>query len=171
MWFTNKVTPMSVVEDALKQRSWKYQQLDQNSVLAGFATESANYILRIAYLDAQQTLTMTFSPMVGEAKLLTTLIGRLPVLTVHPNVGHTPEQVFRVCEALLEQNYRLVTGSFERDPSDGEVRFSVAIPVRDGSVTVQQVSWCIDLGMAASEVAFQQIREMLGEQQSAPMQV
>jgi hypothetical protein len=87
--------------------------------------------------------------------------GHQPFVCIHPTAGHTTDQVAQVCELLLEQNFQLALGSFERDHVDGEIRFRIALPYCNSYITSEQVIWCLEIGVASTEVGMQKIETVL----------
>lgn len=53
------------------------------------------------------------------------------------------EWIGTLCFAIAYLNYRLLLGKFAFDPSDGEVRFSVDLPIEENSFTLEQFVHCL----------------------------
>ena len=167
MWLFGKHDPMNVVEDALKGRDWKYARVDANTILTGVQTASGRvYFIIIRHEDGKRTVLFLFNPLIrGAADALQALAGgRPPFLRVHTNEGHSSQQVAEVCQSLMHKNYQIVLGCFERDERDGEIRFRIAIPYRDTSLTVEQVNWCIDIATGTMEAVMSEIEKMIGSE-------
>ncbi len=165
MWLFGRQDPLDVVEEALKRRGWKYQRLDAQTILTGVVTASQRfYFIAIRHESDKRTVLLLFNPLRGAAQAIQALTaGRPPILRIHPDEGYSGQQVAEVCEKLMHQNYRIVLGCFERDERDGEIRFRIAIPYRDTNLTVEQVNWCIDIGVHTLEAAMSEIEKVIGE--------
>lgn len=68
---------------------------------------------------------------------------RVPkILTV--SLDETPEERLKdLMVAMGFINYRIILGKFAYDPRDGEVRFSVDIPIDENTVTYEQFEHCL----------------------------
>jgi hypothetical protein len=171
MWF--KHDPMNTVELAMKKHGWKYHRMDSRTILTGFGAPGHTHLVGIRHEEDKQTLLFLFHPSRSSADILKAVItGQQPFIRVHPAAGHTAEQVAQVCELLLQLNFEMALGSFERDQSDGEIRFRIALPYRDTSLTAEQVSWCLELGLASAAIGMQKIDAILhGEGEGARMEI
>jgi hypothetical protein len=162
-WMFPQKHPLKVVEEALRRRKVKYQRMSDDLVLSGFLLDDVTYMLAIRSDLERKTLIFLVNPTRSpENKLQTIGAGSDPMLRVHTAAGQTEEQVNRVCELLLHTNYEMLLGNLERDRSDGEIRFRVALPYRDKDVSVEQVDWCVDIAVASCARAVGQILEIIG---------
>jgi hypothetical protein len=164
MWVLGKPDPMNVVENALRNRNWKYARLDANTILTGVQTVSGRvYFIAIRHEVQRRTVLFLFNPLIrGAADALQALAGgRPPFLRVHTNEGHSSQQVAEICQSLMYMNYQIVLGCFERDDSDGEIRFRIAVPYCDTKLTVAQVDWGIDVAVSTMEVAMPEIERVM----------
>ncbi|MCD6352253.1 MAG: YbjN domain-containing protein [Armatimonadetes bacterium] len=157
--------PMDVVEQALKERGWVYDRRDEETVTTGCHTSrDGKYGIIIRHEAGRKTILFLFVPMVaddaGEA-LSGMLSGRMPFFQVHEAVGHTPDQIGDACKVLMHMNYRLLLGNLERDHRDGEIRYRIALPYRDAALTVEQVNWCIDIGLGTMDDLMPRLRAFL----------
>ncbi|MCS7192581.1 MAG: YbjN domain-containing protein [Armatimonadetes bacterium] len=68
---------------------------------------------------------------------------RVPkILTV--SLDETPQERLKdLMVAMGFINYRIILGKFAYDPRDGEVRFSVDIPIDENTVTYEQFEHCL----------------------------
>ncbi len=159
---------MDTVEKAMKQQGWKYLRADERTVVSGFATPR-HYMAVVRHDTGRQTLLFLFVPLqVGDLGLAQLVAGAPPLFRVHTTAGHTSDQVARVCEILLRENYRMLLGNFERDPQDGEIRFRIALPFRDGSVTTDQVLWCLRIGLESADAGMREVQNALGGHAAPP---
>lgn len=144
--------PMDVVERALRERGWKYQRDNPQHIITGVSVPGFTSILSIHHEEGKKTVLFLFYPSIeGTA-----------TVKIHESAGYTPLQVARACELLLGENYRIVLGCFERDPSDGEIRLRIALPYRDTDLSIQQVNWCIDIGFATLAKIMQEVERQIG---------
>jgi hypothetical protein len=158
-----KYDPVATVEGALKKRSWKYGKPDGESIITGVATASGhNCFISIRHVGDRKTVVFLFNPTTGMADaLLAVTTGRLPFFRVHQAAGHSEDQVRNVCEILVNENYRIMLGDFERDHNDGEIRFRIALPYQDGELTADQVNWCIDIAVTTVDLVTMKIERYL----------
>jgi hypothetical protein len=160
-WFRHD--PMDTVEKALKNRGWKYQRVDSKTVLSGFALQQYTCFVGIQHEEERKTLVFLFHPARTPMEVFQAVTaGGHPFVRVHTSMGHSEEQVAQVCALLLHENHSMLLGSFERDEADGEIRFRVALPYRDVHVTVEQVNWCVEIGVFALDSGMQKIQAILG---------
>lgn len=159
-----KRDPMAAAEEALKKRGWKFDRMDAETLLAGVRTAfEHHYLISIRHDVDRKTVLFLLNLLNRPAGFIQAIAaGHLPFLRVHSAVGHSQEQVAGVCKVLMEENYRLVLGNFERDEKDGEIRFRIALPYRDTNLTVEQVNWCIDIAVGTLEVVMPKIEEAIG---------
>lgn len=68
---------------------------------------------------------------------------RVPKVLVAP-LNETPaERLKDLLMAMGFINYRIILGKFAYDPRDGEVRFSVDLPIDENTVTYEQFQHCL----------------------------
>lgn len=73
------------------------------------------------------------------------------VLTFHVQVLNAPldrtpdEHLRELLVALGQINFQIILGKFGYDPRDGEVRFSIAVPTDNNTVTYEQFKHCLDI--------------------------
>jgi len=148
--------PMDVVESALGKRGWRYQRVNPQIIITGVAGLAGHgCLIAIRHEEDKRTVLFLFNPVKESG-------GTHQPLKIHPEGGYTSDQVAKACEVLMGQNYRIVLGSFERDPSDGEIRFRIALPYRDTGLTVEQVNWCIDIGIGTLGRVIPELERELG---------
>jgi hypothetical protein len=156
--------PMSVVEGALKERNWRYMRSSAGGILTGVGEDGRSVTIAIMNDEERKTLLFQMHPTVGrEASLLSGIMsGRPPFMRVHVTAGITAAQVAHVCEMLLDRNSQMLLGSFDRNASSGELRLRIALPYRDGPVTMEQVSWCVDIGAQSTYMVMLEIEKITG---------
>lgn len=158
-----KTDPMSVVQQALDARHWKYQRVDSETIVTGVNTPlGSRFLLVFRHETDKQTVVLLVNEVGDPTAMLQAISqGNLPVLQVHVNRGHTEQQIAGVCQILLHQNYRMVLGAFERDARDGEIRFSIALPYRNSSLTQEQVNWSLEIAVSSFEIGVSKVKGFL----------
>jgi len=68
---------------------------------------------------------------------------RVPKILVAPPKETPAERLKDLLLAMGFINYRIILGKFAYDPRDGEVRFSVDIPIDENTVTYEQFQHCL----------------------------
>jgi hypothetical protein len=144
--FGGKKDALEATELALKSIDWKYSRRDDRTIITGFKSGSIAVVIAIRNETDKRALLVMGNALMGVANPMTMLgSGELKLLRVHTAAGHSAQQVSKVCEYLLSRNYELAVGAFERDPSDGEIRFRIGLPYRDAPPTEEQMKWCLAL--------------------------
>ena len=89
---------------------------------------------------------MAIDPMVEK----NCLSFRVPKVLVAPRDTTPAEQLAELFLAMSFINYRIILGKFAYDPRDGEVRFSVDVPIDENDLSYEQFQHC--LGVAVKMV-------------------
>jgi len=154
---------MDVVEKGLQLRGWKYDRADRTMIKTGVHSQSGrNYSIIILHEEDKRTLLFLYNPMRPLDEIPAAIAqGKLPVMQVHAEKGQTSADVAGVCQILLQENYRIVLGAFERDARDGELRFRIALPYRDAEPTPAQVNWCIDVAISTLDKVMATVERFL----------
>ena len=161
MFGFGKSNPMDTCERSLKERGWKYQRSDANTIVTGMTgQEGRSYYFSIRHDEQKKTLLFLFNPLRPDTEATRPLL-------IHTSAGLTEDEVAEIVALLMDENYRMVLGSFERDESDGEIRFRIALPYRDASPTLEQVNWCMMIAIATSEHVTAKVVSKLGESSSS----
>lgn len=64
-------------------------------------------------------------------------------------------------------NYRIILGKFAYDPRDGEVRFSVDIPIDENTVTYEQFEHCLGVAVKTVDEYAPKLRAIVKGQKTA----
>ena len=105
----------------LDKLGWHYQMSEkQGMILSGATGKNGTYMLIIG-LQQNDTLLL----MLPLAKALE-----------GPNL--TKSQLAQLNEMLMDTNFGLAVGGFERNRESGEVRYRVGVPTEDGGLTEAQ---------------------------------
>ena len=149
--FGGKRQVLDVAEAAFKSLGFKYARVDEKTILSGVrAGDSAVSIILRNETGKSCLLVMSNGLPGATASALATLgSSGLSMLQVHSRAGYSSDQVAKVNEHMLKKNYEFSVGAFERDPSDGEVRFRIGLPYLDGQLTEEQIKVCIGLVVSA----------------------
>lgn len=142
---------LSVIEKALAGRGWKYKKESDGAIQTGISSKR-DYFIVVHAEKERKTAVFLFVPLDRDDKLL----------RVHVAHGHSREQVAGVCEIITHLNFSALLGCLARDFSDGELRFRIAVPYRDTSLTVDQVNWCLDVGVGYLDSVVPKIERYLG---------
>jgi len=158
-----KSDPLDAIEGVLKKRKWKYLRVDGETIMTGVAIPPARLCtLTIRHELDRKTVIFLCNVMRSPMDALRAIAGgKPPVMRVHTDAGHSPAQVGSVCDCLLHLNYGMLLGSFDRDQTDGEIRFRVAIPYRDSRLSAEQAGWCIDVAMISLDHGMSKVEEIL----------
>ena len=107
----------------LERRDWKYELLaDEQVIITGVAVENSHMGIILKLSENGEFLQFQ-----------------------SPNLLPVKDSVFKgvVFQTLLALNYQYKLVRFEYDPSDGEVRASIELPLEDGGLTDQQFDRCM----------------------------
>lgn len=160
--FNREDDPLKSVEDAMEKCNWNFHRIDDETIMSGVNTGDRNFIIVIRHDKKRESILFFFHPAKESTQVLQALrADRVPFLCVHSNAGHTEQQVADVCQFLLQHNYQMVLGNFERDPRDGEIRFRIALPYRNNSVTTEQANWCLEIGTISADNGMEKVEQLL----------
>ncbi|MCS7239464.1 MAG: YbjN domain-containing protein [Thermoguttaceae bacterium] len=155
--------PTDIVAQTLAKRSWRFLRVSDTMIITGAVIPPSRCLIVFTDDQKRKTLCIFFFDL-DTAREDTGPIGQgflQANFKVHENEGHTQEQVNKVCERLMAENFRILLGRFERDPEDGEIRFSIALPYRNRRPTVAQIDWCINMGLETVTRVMPQIRHLV----------
>jgi hypothetical protein len=97
--------------------------------------------------EADEGYTMTIDPMV-ERNCLSFKVVRI----LSAPLDSTPrERLSDLWLAMSYINYRIILGKFAYDPSDGEVRFSVDVPIDQNTFTYEQFTHTMRVAIEMAE--------------------
>lgn len=116
------------LEDQLRkyEPDWKYELVNQLFEKEG--------LIRTAWEKDGVKYVMTIDPIVEKD----VLCFRVPEIFKAPIDRYSGDALARMWGAMCYINYRIILGKFSYDPRDGEVRFSIDLPVDDGQLTDKQ---------------------------------
>jgi len=161
MFFGKKVE-ISTIEKCLKEKGWKYLKVDDNTIFTGTGTPTGRfYGISVRLLTEKQTVLFLFNPLKRRVDILEAIGTGSGFLKFHANEGHSSEIVAHACEILSHWNFGLVLGNFERDQTDGEIRYRVAVPYRDGQLTCDQFHWCIVVSIGTMDMLLPKLEALV----------
>ncbi len=99
--------------------------------------------LRLANVDKEQEIVeLAFHGNHGQWRMIVGIQQSAEVrklMLIAPHIGAvTAKKRLECLEALMAVNYRIAMGKFGLDLDDGEVRLEEAIPLANGSITLEQ---------------------------------
>jgi hypothetical protein len=89
--------------------------------------------------EAPEGYNMAIDPMVEK----NCLSFRVPKVLVAPRDTTPAERLAELLMAMGFINYRIILGKFAYDPRDGEVRFSVDVPIDENDLSYEQFQHCM----------------------------
>ncbi|MFN3421840.1 MAG: YbjN domain-containing protein, partial [Armatimonadota bacterium] len=92
---------------------------------------------------------------------------RVPKILTAP-LDTTP--IWRINDLMVAMsfiNYRIILGKFAYDARDGEVRFSVDIPIDENTVTYEQFQHCLGVAVKTVEEYAPKLRAIANGEKSA----
>ncbi len=91
--------------------------------------------------------TLVIDPMVERECLSFRVIEVLSA----PSELTDPEAHYQLMQALAFLNYLLIIGKFGYDPRDGEIRFSIDLPIDANTLTYEQFVHCLRVAILSTE--------------------
>ncbi|MDH7502734.1 MAG: YbjN domain-containing protein [Verrucomicrobiota bacterium] len=111
--------------------------------------------------EHEECYILTIDPMVE----MGCLSFRVPEVLKASAEDVPTKRIANLCFAIGYLNYRLLLGKFAYDPSDGEVRFSVDIPIEENTFTYEQFVHCLGAAVHSVEKYAPALRRLAeGEQ-------
>ncbi len=149
----------------LEQFGWhKYQVVDEPYEQEG--------LLRTGWHlpNTDEGYRMIIDPIVEKA----CLSFRVPAILLKKPEEWTQETLYDLLRAISWINYALLLGKFAYDPSKGEVRFSIDVPIDNSTFTYEQFIHCLHTavytvelyapllqGIAGGQIRFEDFYEMV----------
>lgn len=120
--------------------------------------------------DGGKILTGWHSPLLDDSRMLfieldhrsNTLMLVVPALTVAPQERMPIGQLADVLTALGFANFGLVFGRFAYDPSDGEIRYNVGVPVDHAEITFEQFAHVLNVAQGAVSYWAPRLQDVAG---------
>ncbi len=92
---------------------------------------------------------------------------RVPKILTAPLDTTPAERLKDLLVAMGFINYRIILGKFAYDPRDGEVRFSVDIPIDENTVTYEQFQHCLGVAVKMVDEYAPKLKAIVNGEKSA----
>jgi hypothetical protein len=138
--FGNQVTTR-LIEQYLDRHGWKFHQSvseaseQQGMVMTGWAGANGD------------THTMVIDPII-ETHALSFRVRRVASA---PMDSTAADRLSGLLTLIGYFNYQLILGGWAYDPHDGEVTFTLGIPIDDGKLSFEQFEHCLRVAIVAVE--------------------
>ena len=106
---------------------------------------------------------MVIDPMVEK----NCLSFRVPKVLVAPRDTTPTEQLADLLVAMGFINYRIILGKFAYDPRDGEVRFSVDMPIDENDLSYEQFQHCLGVTLKMVEEYAPKLKAIVAGEKTA----
>lgn len=136
-----KVT-LELLRNYLEQFGWrKYQIVDEPHEQEG--------LLRTGWRspEGEDGYAMIIDPIVEKA----CLSFRVPAVLLKAPEAWDQEALFDLLRAISWINYAIIIGKFSYDPSKGEVRFTIDVPIDNNTFTYDQFIHCLHTAVYSVE--------------------
>lgn len=122
--FRGPALSLAVVEGIFQRRQWRFTRVE-DTLLTSF-----EHVTMLITVDEERE----------------TVIVQVPILPGRGMTGYralNPSAQHDACVYLMARNYQILLGNYGRDHHDGEIRFSVAIPVSSSFLSDEQLEHAI----------------------------
>jgi hypothetical protein len=123
-YFRGPALTIETVESVFKRREWQYTRV-QNGLVTSF-----EHVLMLLAVDEERETVLVYVPIVPGKGMEG--YRRVPTALEHD-----------ACVYLMARNFRLLLGGYSRDHTDGEIRFTIAVPVSGTYLSDEQVEHAI----------------------------
>jgi hypothetical protein len=123
-YFRGPALTIETVESVFNRREWQYRRV-QNGLITSF-----EHVLMLLMVDEERETVMVYVPIVPGKGMEG--YRRIPETIEHD-----------ACVYLMARNFRLLLGGYARDHADGEIRFTVAVPVSGTYLSDEQIEHAI----------------------------
>lgn len=122
--FRGPALTLEVVEGIFQRRQWRYTRVE-DALLTSF-----EHVTMLITVDEERE----------------TVLVHVPVMAGRGMAGHrplNPAAEHDACVYLMARNFQILLGNYGRDHRDGEIRFSVAVPVSSSFLSDEQLEHAI----------------------------
>lgn len=121
---------------------------EREVIVTGVAKNGQSGALYIRMKENGEMFSLEMEPLKDDTS------GHFDVSVNHPHL-------MLLLQQMLYANYQTKFGSWEYDPSDGDLKFTVELPVEDGTITLKQFHRIVSGAFTAldSQAAFKKILE------------
>jgi hypothetical protein len=113
--------------------------------------------------EAPEGYNMAIDPMVER----NCLSFKVPNVLVAPRDTTPAERLAELLMAMGFINYRIILGKFAYDPRDGEVRFSVDVPIDENDLSYEQFQHCMGVAVTIVEEYAPKLRAIVAGEKTA----
>jgi hypothetical protein len=113
--------------------------------------------------EAPEGYNMAIDPMVER----NCLSFKVPKVLVAPRDTTPAERLAELLMAMGFINYRIILGKFAYDPRDGEVRFSVDVPIDENDLSYEQFQHCMGVVVKMVEEYAPKLRAIVAGEKTA----
>jgi hypothetical protein len=149
--FKNKVTT-ELIEHYLDRMGWKRHQ-----VLGGPGGRGGMVVTGWSGARLPEGKMLVINPDADRHVLSFRVMG---VVTALPDATQA-DRMSQLLMSIAETNNKLLIGGYALDPADGEVSFSLAIPIASDNLTFEDFEVCIHMIVAAVEAHQRHFEELL----------
>lgn len=122
--FRGSALTIETVESVFKEREWQYRRIG-NGLLTSFER-----VVMVFAVDEERETMLVYVPVLPGK-------GMEGYHHIPPTLEHD------ACVYLMARNFRLLLGGYSRDHLDGEIRFTIAVPVSGTYLSNDQVEHAI----------------------------
>lgn len=133
----------------LQAEEFKYElNVEREVILTGIGKEDQSGALFIRMKEEGEMFSLEMEPLKDDES------GHFDVPVDHPHI-------LLLLQQMLYANYQTKFGSWEYDPNDGDLKFTIEFPVEDGTITAKQFQRIISGAFTAleSQAVFKKILE------------
>lgn len=123
--FRGQALTLATIEGIFQRRQWRYTRVEDDALLTSF-----EHVMMLVTVDEERETVML----------------QVPVLAGRGMAGYRPVKPSNehdACVYLMARNFQILLGNYGRDHRDGEIRFSVAIPISSSFLSDEQLEHAI----------------------------
>jgi hypothetical protein len=122
--FRGPALTLATVEGIFQRHEWRYTRIE-----SGLLTSFERVMMVISVDEERETVIVQVPILAGK--------GMPGYRRLQPAVEHD------ACVYLMARNFRLLLGGYGRDHNDGEIRFTISVPVSGTYLSDEQVEHAI----------------------------
>jgi hypothetical protein len=148
--FGNQVTT-GLIEQYLDRHGWRFHQS------VGEASEQQGMVMT-GWMGADGNAhTMLIDPIVEKR----CLSFRVPHVASAPMDSTAADRLSGLLMLMTYVNYQLILGGWAYDPHDGEVAFTLGIPIDDGKLSFDAFEHCVRVAVVSVEATADTLRSLI----------
>ena len=114
--------------------------------------------------EEEEGYNMAIDPMVEK----NCLSFRVPKILMAPRDTTPTERLADLLLAMGFINYRIILGKFAYDPRDGEIRFSVDVPIDENDLSYEQFQHCLGVAVKMVEEYAPKLKAIAAGEKNSP---